>query len=485
MKNKNRILMVILAICLLTVLPWGKAGAQGNMQINKIDKFIQNNMKNYKIPGLSVAITYQGKVVFTKGYGQTSDHQKVTADTPFAIASLSKAFTALAVIQLAEAGKLELDRPVITYLPYFKLADPRGDKITVRHLLQHTSGLTDGVNPDMTRGEQPKTLSEVISHLQDVSLASEPGQEYHYHNPNYQILARLVEVISKEDFGAYLKRHIFQPLEMKNTTHVSSTSQLKKLPNFSEGHHYLFGQPLKTNEPDWFVAGPAGMVSTANDMAKWLAFQLNNGNEQTKQILSANGLKQTHSSIDPKVNYGLGWNIGKTKDGKQQISHGGIFWTYKAEAEMLPDDGIGVVVLFNSGLNSFVDYTSFTRGIAALLMNQSFSKPISNQWYEIGMGIAILVTILLGIRTLMRTKHWNENRKYRAQWKNWFYLSLRFIPLVLLISFSPLLSFIGGGRVLTWQGIYYTMPSIIILLVTLALIQLIIFIQRLFYLYNK
>jgi CubicO group peptidase (beta-lactamase class C family) len=484
MKNKNRILVAILAICLMTVLPWGKAEAQEHLQINKIDDYIQNNMKNFNIPGLSVAITYQGKVVFTKGYGQTSDHKAVTADTPFAIASLSKAFTALAVMQLAESDKLELDRPVTTYLPHFKLADPRRAKITVRHLLQHTSGLTDVVNPDMTY-QQPKVLREAISNLQNISLASEPGKEYHYHNPNYQILAHLVEVISKEDFGVYLKKHIFQPLEMKNTTHVSSTSQLKKVPNLSAGHHYLFGQPLKTQEPDWFVSGPAGMVSTANDMAKWLVFQLNDGKTQTKQILSANGMKQTHSSMDSNIKYGMGWQLGKTEDGKQQISHGGILWTYKAEEVMLPEDGFGIVVLFNSGLNAFVDYTSFTRGIAALLTNQSFSEPISNQWFEIGIGIVLFVTVILGMKTWIRIKHWNVKRKHRAQWKNWFYLGLRFIPLVLLISIPSLISFLTGGRVLSWQGIYYMMPSTIILLVIVTLIQLIIFIQRMFYLSNK
>jgi CubicO group peptidase (beta-lactamase class C family) len=140
--------------------------AEGRPSLEKIDQFIHNNMKNNNIPGLSVAITHRGNVIFTKGYGQTSDKQAVTADTPFAIASLSKAFTALAVMQLADQGKVDLDKPIVTYIPSFKLADPRGAKITVRHLLQHTSGLTDKVNQDMTKDEQPTSLSDVINQLQ-------------------------------------------------------------------------------------------------------------------------------------------------------------------------------------------------------------------------------------------------------------------------------------------------------------------------------
>lgn len=486
--NKKWKMFIISLLC-MGVLFTGQMQltyAEGNPSLSKIDKFIQNNMKNNHIPGMSVAITHRDKVIFTKGYGQTSDKQAVTADTPFAIASLSKAFTALAVMQLVDQGKIDLDKPVVTYIKNFKLADPRGMKITVRHLLQHTSGLTDKVNPDMTKEEQPKSLSETISQLQTISLENEPGKQYHYHNPNYQILARLVEKVSGEAFNIYLQRHLFQPLEMKNTINVSNTKELNRIENFSAGHYYLFGQPMKKAEPNWFIAGPAGMVSTANDMAKWLSMQMTNGKYKNDQIISSKGLEQTHSSVDPKIHYGMGWQLGQSEDGKKQLQHTGILWTYKAETVMLPDEGYGIVVLFNSGLNSFVDYTTFTRGIAAILTDQPLEEPfMDNQYWEILMVLVIFITITLGIRTLLRLKHWDAKRTQRPAWRTYTYLGLRLLPILLLLFLSQILTFVGGGRVVTWEGMYMMMPSVVIWLIIAAIMQVSILAARMYRLFRK
>jgi CubicO group peptidase (beta-lactamase class C family) len=487
-KNKKRIVvwMLVMSCCFLSIFQVNKANAQATTSLKEIDQFIQNSMNKNNIPGLSVAITHHDKVIYTKGYGHTSDNKPVTSDTPFAVASLSKAFTAIAVMQLVESGKIKLDTPIASYIPNFKLADPRGTKITVRHLLQHTSGLTDMVNDDMTQDPQPKSFKEAIQNLNNVTLATNPGEKYNYHNPNYVILAYLVEIVSKEKFADYLQQHIFQPLEMKSTTNVASTSLLKKITNFSAGHYHLFGHPVKIEEPDWFVNGPAGMVSTANDMARWLVMQGNEGKYKNKQILSTNGMEQTHTSVDPNVKYGMGWNITETEQGKKQIQHGGILWTYKAEEVLLPDEGYGIVVLFNSGLNSFVDYTSFTRGIANILTDQPLEESFfSNQWIEIMMVIVIVVTIVLGVRALLRLGYWDEKRNGRAKWRTYSYMCLRLIPLVLLLLFPQLLAFIGGGRVVIWQGIYLMMPSVLIWLSIFSLFQLIIILTRLVYILKK
>lgn len=485
-KRWRRFLISFICMGILFIGQLQPTFAKENPTMSKIGRFIQNNMKNNNIPGLSVAITHRDKVIFTKGYGQTSNKQPVTADTPFAIASLSKAFTALAVMQLVDQEKINLDKPVVTYIKNFKLNDPRGAKITIRHLLQHTSGLTDKVNPDMTKEEQPKSLSETISQLQTISLENESGKQYHYHNPNYQILARLVEIVSAEAFNTYLQRHLFQPLEMQNTNSVSNTNELNRIKNFSAGHYYLFGQPMKKAEPNWSVAGPAGMVSTANDMAKWLSMQMANGKYKNNQIISSKGLEQTHSSIDPNVHYGMGWQLGQSENGKKQLQHGGILWTYKAESVMLPDEGYGIVVLFNSGLNAFVDYTAFTRGIAAILTDQPLEEPfMNNHYWEIMMALVILITITLGIRTLLRLKHWDVKRTRRPAWRTYTYLGLRLLPVLLLLFLSQILTFVGGGRVVIWEGIYMMMPSVVIWLIIAAIMQLLILAARMYRLFRK
>jgi hypothetical protein len=295
-----------------------------------------------------------------------------------------------------------------------------------------------------------------------------------------------VELVSGEAFNTYLQRHLFQPLEMKNTFGISNTKDWDEANKLSAGHYYLFGQPMTKAEPNWFVAGPAGMVSTANDMAKWLSMQMANGKYKNNHIISSKGLEQTHTSVDPNIHYGMGWQLGQTEDGKKQLQHGGILWTYKAELLMLPDEGYGIVVLFNSGLNAFVDYTAFTRGIAAVLTEQPLEEsPMNNQYWEIMMALVILTTIFLGIRSLFRWEHLDAKRTKRPAWKTYTYLGLRMSPVLVLLFLSQILTFVGGGRVVTWEGIYMMMPSVVIWLIIASLMQIVILIARVYRVFRK
>jgi len=470
---------IVLFLGTLLCFEGKKTEAQLKNKIDEIDQYIQAKLEKNHIPGAAVAITHNDQVIFTKGYGSTVNHAPITADTPFAIASLSKAFTAFSVMQLVEEGKIELDKPFSQYVPAFKLKDPRGAKITPRHLLNHTSGLTDKMYPDMTIDPQPQSFAAVIQHLKNVSLANDPGKEHHYNNTNYQLLALLVEVVSKEEFSQYLENHIFGPLEMKQTFNAANTKELNKNDRLAGGHYFLFGQPVEKEEPEWFVNGPAGIVSSANDMAKWLALQSNDGNFKNNQLLSSKGIQAMQTPASSKNAYGMGWNIFKDDNGKSQIQHSGILWTYKSEALLLPDEGYGIVMLFSSGLNSFVDYYSFTDGIAKILTNQSPNVPFyNNQLFEIAAGALIAATIILGVRQLLRLNYWIEKYQTRSKWRSALYLVLRLIPLCLLIFLPNLMTFIGGGRVLSWDGMILMMPSLFIWLVIAALLNLVIAIFR-------
>lgn len=453
--------------------------AKSNNSIEEIDHFIKTKLANNHIPGAAVAITHNNKVIFTKGYGKTAENSPITAETPFAIASLSKAFTALSVLQLAEDGKINLDRPISDYLPSFKLNDNRGSKITPRHLLNHTSGLTDKVYPDMTFDPQPKTLEDVVHQVRNVSLSIEPGLEYHYNNTNYQLLALLVEKVSKEEFSKYLKHHIFAPLGMNQTFNVSNTIELNKNNKMAGGHYFLFGQPMVNNEPEWYINGPAGIVSSAKDMANWLVLQLNEGKYKNNQLLKSIGIQEMQTPASSKVSYGMGWNISKGDNGEKQIQHSGILWTYKSEALLIPEKGYGIVILFNSGLNAFVDYYAFTDGIAKILTNQEVSEPFyNNQIFEFGVGVIILLTIILGVRQLRSLPIWVEKYKNLPKWRTASVLLFRVIPLFILIFLPKIMTFIGGGRVLSWEGMILMMPSIFVWLVITTLLNLIIVLFR-------
>ncbi|MFC6231117.1 serine hydrolase domain-containing protein [Paenibacillus allorhizosphaerae] len=459
------------------------ASAQAAIPEDEIDRYIQAKMKQNNIPGLAVAITRHDEIIYSKGYGSTSEQRPITADTPFAVASLSKSFTALAVMQLVEAGKVNLDKPVAAYIPSYQPSDPRGSTITVRQLLNHTSGITDTVYPDMTIKPQPYSLDEVVQRLNAVTLHSDPGKQFRYNNTNYQLLAGLVEAVSHETFPEYLQRHIFGPLEMNRTLDVANTNQFQSMfGNYlSQGHYLLFGKPVAAEEPEWFVEGAAGMVSTVNDMAKWLQLQLNHGNYKNAQLLSGEGIDAMHAPSDPSNGYGMGWEISKTEDGKKRIQHGGILWTYKAEEILLPDEGLGVVVLFNSGLNAFVDYYSFASGLSGVLTSRPPEDSfLTSSNLELGMGIILLITVLMGLRSLARLKEWEERYKRRSRWRMLLSYIFTLFPCYVLISVPQIITFIGGGRVLSLEGIFMMMPSIVIWLAVASLQSIVIVVLRVF-----
>lgn len=486
--KRNRftsLILLFISLFYFSIFHIESISAQSSNSLTKIDQYIKSEMNKNNIPGMAVAITHKDKVILAKGYGKTSDQKQITATTRLPLASLSKSFTALAVMQLVEAGKINLDVPVAQYIPSFKLSDPRGAQITVRHLLNQTSGLNDTVYPDMTLKSQPQSSKEVIKNLGTVKLANDPGKKHQYHNPNYQILARLVEVVSKMDFSDYLRQYIFNPLDMKQSINVSTTAQLKEQANkVSQGHYLLFGNTVIHDEPEWFIDGAAGIISTADDMAKWLILQQQQGTYNNKQILSKQGIKKMQTPTSSTIDYGFGWIIGKTDDGKEKVSHGGILWTYKAEEWLLPEQEYGVVILFNSGLNAFIDYSSFTRGLVDLLDNKTpVSTFLTNRNLEIFMVAIIVLTILLGFRNLLRLKKWEEKYKNRNKYLSVLYLILRLIPLYLLLFLPKMMTLIVGGRVITLEGIYLTMPSIIIWLVIFSIFSLMIVITRVYHLY--
>lgn len=231
-----------LLICLLLMVRTSPGVTQSTLNTTAIDRFLTEQMTAQRIPGLALTIIQGDQVRYSQGYGLAHDEQAVTPQTQFYLASLSKSFTAVAVMQLVEAGQIDLDQPVQRYLPELILADAaQTAQITVRHLLNQTSGLADAGFPEM-RLSQPATTSERIATLRTARLVEPPGRELHYTNTNYQILARLVEVVSGEPFSTYLQNHLFAPLQMTQTVNVlTSTETAQKATALAQGHLVAFG----------------------------------------------------------------------------------------------------------------------------------------------------------------------------------------------------------------------------------------------------
>ncbi|HWN29187.1 MAG TPA: serine hydrolase domain-containing protein, partial [Actinomycetospora sp.] len=181
-----------------------------------LDRYLAGARAATGLPGMAVAVTHGPDVVHLAGFGTDGNGGPVTPSTRFRIASLSKSFTAAAVLRLAEARRIALDAPVRRYLPGFATADADASaRITVRHLLNQTSGIADTGFPSITADEQD--LERRVASLRSARPVSEPGTEFHYSDPNYQVLARVIEVVTGEPWAQYLAREVFAPLGMTRT----------------------------------------------------------------------------------------------------------------------------------------------------------------------------------------------------------------------------------------------------------------------------
>lgn len=463
-------LTCLLLAVLITALPFTAAHARSKTEIvDEIDDYVKKNMEVNHISGASLAIAYGDDVFYTQGYGAYSDGREITSRTPFPIASLSKSMTALAVLQLTDKGQIDLDAPYVSYFPDISPADNRITRITVRNLLNQTSGLNDKVNPDMTKSVQFQSLQEIKKSLDQVKLANDPGETYNYHNPNYQYLALLVEQISGQRFSEYLKEHIFALLGMNDTFSVSMTEQINENAAIPQGHYLLFSKPISTAEPLWFIEGPAGVITTAEDMAKWMRAQYN------PRLLSSNLMEQYHTA-GQRAPYGMGWLASNDSDWGRTISHSGIFWTYKAEETVYLDKQLGITMMFDTGINAFFDYSAFVRGVAQIMVGgKAEISSINSRNMEIAMILLMAGTILWGGYSFYRLKK-NKNRLTAFRRKLIFASVRTLLPVLILLFLPPILSMIVGGRVVPWNGIWMTMPSLIIWLVILVMVNIVNFI---------
>lgn len=238
-----------------------------------VDRYVRDYMRRTDLPGAVVTVVKDDTVVYAAGLGHTAGGEAITADTPMPLASLSKSFTALAVLRLADQGRIDLDAPVRRYLPEFTMADPRAGQITVRQLLQQTSGMSDRTFPELTL-PAPDDLKDAVAMLRTAPLAAPPGTRMIYHNPNYAVAARLAEVVSGTPFADFMAATVFRPLGMTSTRTVNTTEEL---PGAGAGYIRAYGRLIERAHPKWFVNGSYGVVSTTHDLGKWLITQNGHG----------------------------------------------------------------------------------------------------------------------------------------------------------------------------------------------------------------
>ncbi|MEQ4714917.1 serine hydrolase domain-containing protein [Nonomuraea sp. B19D2] len=444
--------MKSLLIGLSAALTFGTAPA--GMTPGSIDAFLRQALESTGLPGFSVVVTHNGKVVHAAGYGHDSEGHAVTENTPMRVASVSKSFTAMAVMTLVERGKIALDEPVASQLPGFRVADPRAAKITVRQLLNQTSGLSDST-VDIAAVDSATSLADYTSRLAGSGLRADPGTRWEYCNVNYNLAARLVEAASGQRFGDYLRQRVFGPLGMKS----SAVSDQVVRP--ADGYNSIFGAWLPRPELSGFLngSGSGGVITTAADMGKWLITQTGGG----RPLVKRESLDVMHTPTKLR-DYGMGWGVERETG---LLAHSGNLFTYNAVEAISPKTGYGFAVMANGAALTDDTYT-IMQGLNALAEGRTPEPPGGDrQLFELVLAAIAAAAAGLGVMGVLRSRRWAARHAGRP----WWWIGLRLVPAllpaVMLAAYPDLISFLMNGREVTWaQLTYFPAPLSITLLVT-------------------
>ncbi len=377
-----------------------------------IDAYVNDAMRSAHIPGLALGVVRGDRIAYLKGYGAAGpDGRPVTAETPFILGSTSKSFTALAVMQLVEAGRIDLDAPVTTYLPWFRTRHTaESDKISVRHLLHHTSGLRtyEGLKGLSLNDQRGPALENGVRELSETELRQPAGRRFEYANENYSALGLIVQEVSGVSYEAYVRSAIFAPLQMHHSASALSDAGAVDM---ASGHRYWFGWPVAFDAPYPRRATPAGfLISSAEDMTHYVAAQLNDGRYDDRQLVSPQGIATLHASgpeIGPATSYAMGWAIHRAP-GATKIWHDGDVSNFNSHLRLLPEQHLGMVVLMNvgrTGNSAAID--RLIEGIAATVSGRGPATPVGAGWTARSRVMAVAPVLIA------------------ALWAWWSYRSLR------------------------------------------------------------
>ncbi|HWS86300.1 MAG TPA: serine hydrolase [Pyrinomonadaceae bacterium] len=315
-----------------------------------IEKAVEERRQALGIPGLSLVIVKDDRVVYMKGLGHKDFEKKVpvTPDTLFAIGSSSKAFTAMLVAMAADEGKLSLDDSPKKFIPYFKLQDPEADaKITVRDLLSHSSGLN---RTDLAWVSGVLNREEVIRVAAQAKPTAKLREKFQYQNVMYAAAGEIVGRVENSTWERLIAERIFKPLGMKSSD--TSVAEMQKASDYSYGYVYEEATKETRRVPtrDLPAIAPAGAInSSARDMAQWLRLMLGGGVFEGKRLVSEKSfaeLVKPQMKIAGPVSYGLGWFLREWK-GHKVAEHGGNIDGFNAQVALMPDQRLGFALLTN------------------------------------------------------------------------------------------------------------------------------------------
>ncbi|WP_165898381.1 serine hydrolase domain-containing protein [Tumebacillus sp. BK434] len=399
-----------------------QAERTGSTVFSEVDAYIEREMKRQRLPGLALGIVQGDRILYLKGYGRAdSSGRPVTPETPFGLGSIGKSMTAMAVLQLAERGEIDLDAPIQRYLP----AKYNGAEfITVRQLLNQTSGFTQistfsntlsSINEQDQDALEKNAMAYAEKFLKQANNTEHP---YRYSNANYVLLGYLVQQVSGQSYGDYVKAHIFSPLSMHDSFMTLDEAAAHGL---ATPYRRIFGYNVAYDGPYIYIPGdaPAGYLYTsAKDMSHYLIAQMNGGQFEDASVLSAEGIQLMQTEPVPGT-YAMGWMTGHI-DGLTVLGQPGGSIGFQAQTYLIPDQQLGVIVFANvlDAIDAAFPNTHIitTTHIASGVINILNEQPIGesglsiSQKYLLVNGFIIMLSAWLLYTTARTVKRCFEPR---------------------------------------------------------------------------
>lgn len=405
---------------------------QAESPADSIEDLIDSELSSSGAPGLSYAVVADGEITAAAVHGvaNAGSDSELTPETPFVIGSITKSFTALAIMQLVEASEVELVAQLSVYLDEF-VGQPAGS-ITIRQLLGHTSGFStlqgNAAHTDAT--DTKNDLERHVAGLAEVEPDYQPGERWAYSNTNYQILGRVIEVVSGQDYQGYVTANILEPVGMEH----SFVADGEVHESMATGHTPWFGtkRPLAGNTTDRLTAPQGGIIATNLDLALYMNMMMNGQDD----VLSADGKAQMMrpaSSTSPW--YGFGWYLDADNG---SVWHAGSSPGVETLLTMIPDQQRGAVALTNAGSGmGFGETTQLLNGITALGTGLEYAGE-GSQWPRKALFVSLVLLPVFYLLSIAWA--WRHRAAIRAKSG----------PAGLFSWWFPLLSTLASAWVLLW-----------------------------------
>jgi CubicO group peptidase (beta-lactamase class C family) len=418
---------LVMLLLWLFVFSGGLLTAADPVPTAELDRYIARYEQVMNIPAGAIEVLHQGETVYTRTWGTDG-----SADARFYIGSISKPITALAVMQLVEQDQVDLDASVSQYIPEFTVSEA----ITVRHLLQHVSGMTEF--DFMTSLPPMATPAELVEAMNGMTPSHAPGEVFAYFNPNYSLLGYLVERVSGESYADYMENRIFVPLAMNR----SSARGLVDVP----GHLTIFGFSWEREEPFLLYDLPAGyMTASAADLTRFLEAI------RTRDPALGVSAENIEAMLAPGelVPYGMGWMTG-TYAQRPAIHHGGSLPGYVSDALILPEDELSIAVLVNKNhmLSAVFLYPDLVEGIVSILTGQPATDRLTLHWIYRLFGVLFILSVLSNIGKILKLYVWPGRL---PSWRRSLAIWLNLLIPVAVVFIVPVVSRTVLQRGFTWE----------------------------------